>query len=182
MGLGSLAKKPRKLLGVDASTHSFAWALFEGKKLINYGEITFVGKTTFERLADAQRKVYAMRDQLECDEVVIEAATMVANKKTVIMMAYAFGAIISALARPGVNVREVPPITWQYAIANKPLTREEKVQIKKDNPGRKESWLKNEAREIRKRRTMDWVAKNYGVTVDSNNISDAIAIGAVSVR
>jgi hypothetical protein len=35
---------------------------------------------------------------------------------------------------------------------------------------------------MRKQRTMDWVANNFGVVVSSDNVSDAIALGAVAVR
>lgn len=180
--LKDLAKKPTTTLAIDASTNSFAFALFEGKKLVRYGEIDFVGKTVFDRLADAQPKLYSMRNQLSADQVVIEGATYVQNKRTVILLAYCFGAIISAVKRPGADVKEVPPITWQNAIGNKALNKVEKAQLKRDNPDKSESWYKDQAREIRKQRTMDWVAKNFNVVVSSDNISDAIALGAVAVR
>lgn len=182
MGLKSLAKPKKTLLAIDASTNSFAFALFEGKSLVKYGEITFAGKGIFDRLSDAQQKVFGMRDELKADEIVIEGATYVQNKRTVILLAYCFGAIISALARPGVEVREVPPITWQNAIGNKALNKVEKAVLKKANPDKSDNWLKNEAREIRKKRTMDWVAKTFNVVVSSDNITDAIALGAVAVR
>jgi Holliday junction resolvasome RuvABC endonuclease subunit len=120
MGLKDLAvKDDKRVLAIDASTNSFAFALFEGTKLVKYGEIDFVGKTVFDRLADAQIKLSAMKDHLEADEIVIEGATYVQNKRTVILLAYCFGAIISAVKRPGAEVIEVPPITWQNAIGNK---------------------------------------------------------------
>lgn len=182
MGLEKLNHKHERVLSVDASTNSFAFALFVKKKLVKWGEIHFEGKTVFDRLADAQRKVYAMRDELEADLIVIEGAVYVQNKRTVILLAYTFGAIISALARPGVVVEEISPMTWQNAIGNKALSKTEKAKMEADQPGKSKSWYSNQSREIRKQRTMDWVAKTFKVGVDSDNISDAIALGAVAVR
>jgi hypothetical protein len=117
-----------------------------------------------------------MKDYLQADLVVFESAIYVQNKKTVILLAYAFGAVISALINNGAKIEEVSPLAWQNYIGNKPLTKAEKAAIEKDNPGKSKSWYQNKNREFRKQRTMDWAEAEYGIKVDSDNVSDAIGV------
>lgn len=164
------------VLGVDASTNSFAFCLYGKDGPIKWGEVNFKGRTVFERLAYGQRNVAAMKDHLKADLVVFEGAIYVQNKKTVILLAYAFGAIISALINNGAEVKEVSPLQWQNFIGNKTLTKAEKETIKNANPGKSTSWYSNKNREFRKGRTMAWVKQTFGISVDSDNVSDAIGI------
>lgn len=164
------------VLGVDASTTSFAFCLYGKDGPIRWGEVKFKGSSVFERLAYGQRYIAAMKDHLEADIVVFESAIYVQNKKTVILLAYAFGAVISALINNGAKIEEVSPLQWQNYIGNKPLTKAEKEAIKRDNPGKSASWYSNANREFRKKRTMDWASAEFGITVQSDNVSDAVGV------
>jgi Holliday junction resolvasome RuvABC endonuclease subunit len=178
MGIGSLtkeAKEIRTVLGIDASTNSLAFCLYGADGPIKWGEIKFSGRTTWERLADGQSKMDEVRD-LSPDLIVFESAVFVQNKKTVVLLAYSFGALVAAIMGDGKSVEEIPPVTWQHAINNKPFTKDEKAAVAKENPGKSASWLSNKIREMRKQRTMDWVENNYGIKAENDNISDAIAI------
>lgn len=168
-----------KTLGLDCSTKSMAWSIFEDKELLSHGEILFTGKDTFARLHDGQAKVHAIRHLLKTDIVYIEGATYVQNKHTVILLAYCFGAILAALHHDGVEIKEITPSSWQSKIGNKMLTQSEKDAIIKANPRKTASWYKNAYRLARKEKTKVWVLDNFGVTVVNDNCSDAIAIGAV---
>ena len=172
--------QPKRIMGADCSTQSFAFSIFDEKRLESYGEIFFDGPTVFHRLADAQRKIRALSLDLNVDMVYIESAVYVQNKRTVILLAYAFGAIMAALIDNGANdVEEIRPMDWQRAIGNPPLTKAEKQKIDKENPDRSASWLKNKYRNHRKQRTIDWVNNKFGITIESDNVADAIALGAV---
>lgn len=164
------------VLGVDASTNSFAFCVYGKDGPIKWGEVMFKGNTVFERLAYGQRHIAAMKEHLQADLVVFESAIFVQNKKTVILLAYAFGAVISALINNGSKIEEVSPLQWQHFIGNKPLTKAEKEAIKDASPGKSASWYSNKNREFRKQRTMDWVEKNFGIKLESDNVSDAIGI------
>jgi Holliday junction resolvasome RuvABC endonuclease subunit len=181
MGIGSLnnSKRVGSVLGIDASTNSFAYCWYGAAGPIEWGEITFSGKTVWERLADGQAKVAALRESLDFDLIVFESAVFVQNKKTVVLLAYSFGALVASIMQDGRAVEEIPPVTWQHAISNKPLTKQEKEQLKLDYPNKTASWYSNKSREIRKQRTMDWVKNNFNIDVKSDNISDAIAISHV---
>lgn len=167
------------VLGIDASTNSVAYSLIKNGELANYGEVQFSGGNVFERLADAQAKISKIKKQLKADIVVIESAVYVQNKKTVILLAYAFGAILSAIVDKGAKVEELSPTEWQFAIGNKVLSKTEKEAIQKEYPDKSKSWYSAKYRETRKMRTMKWVKDNYDVDADTDNVSDAIAISHV---
>lgn len=182
MGIFKETKEVTRVMGADCSTQSFAFAIFNGDKLESWGEIKFNGNNVFERLADGQSKVRAMKDILNVDKVVIESAVFVQNKKTVILLAYAFGAIIAALINSGCIVVEANPIAWQRFIGNKALTKIEKQAIMDENPGKSKSWYSNKNRDFRKQRTRKWVEQEFGVDIDNDNVTDAVGLGYYGVN
>lgn len=178
MGLKNIKKveSVNTVLGVDASTNSFAFCLYGKDGPIKWGEVNFKGNSVFERLAYGQRHISAMKEHLEADLVVFESAIYVQNKKTVILLAYAFGAVISALINNGSRIEEVSPLQWQNFIGNKALTKAEKEAIKNEFPGKSASWYSNKNREYRKSRTTAWVEREFGISLDSDNVSDAFGV------
>ena len=92
MSLAKLVKpKDYKVLGVDASTNSFAFCLIQNKKPIKWGEIVFQGSDVYERILDAKRKIKALKRHIDYDFVAIEAAVSVKSVATGLKMAYIFG-------------------------------------------------------------------------------------------
>lgn len=182
MSIYEVIKKPDavRVMGADCSTNSFAFSIFDNGELVQFGEINFYGNTVFERLADGQDKIRALREKLDVDYVAIESAVFVQNKKTVILLAYSFGAIIAALINSGARVVEVAPMTWQNYIGNKVLTKAEKTAIMEETPGKSKSWYSAAFRNFRKQRTAKWVADTFGYEVESDNVTDAIALGWVA--
>ena len=49
-------------MGIDASTNSMAYCIFDGDKVVEYGEIFFTGADLYDRLLDAKRKVKALKE------------------------------------------------------------------------------------------------------------------------
>jgi Holliday junction resolvasome RuvABC endonuclease subunit len=174
--------RAQRVMGVDCSTKSIAFGLLNGEEFEKCGEITFDGGTVFERAHDAFRKTSALFEEFNPDFVAIEAAIMVRSTSVAIKMAYVFGAVIVALLQNGAKVIEVPPISWQSFIGNKVLTKAEKDAIKKEFPGKSASWYQNKGRLLRKQRTMDFVKDNFGVTVTSDNVGDALGIAWWAVQ
>ena len=178
MSLAKLTKpNANRILGVDASTNSFAFCLLENKKVIKYGEIYFDGADVYERILDAKRKIKTISDMeiFDVDYMAIEAAVMVKSVNTGLKMAYIFGAIIGEILSNNIKVIEVHPITWQSFIGNKNFTKAQKEKVKAENPGKKEAWIKNKIREMRKDMTKDF-AKKHGVDTNSDNVSDSFGI------
>jgi len=179
VGIGKLTKtKAKRVIGIDASTNSLAFAIFEGEKPIRCGEVKFNGSSVPERLVDAKRKTKALVDAgiLKADYIAIEAAIMVRNIQTAIDLAYVYGAIIGELMEFNPKVEKIAPISWQSGIGNPNLKKAEKEKIQSDFPGKSKSWYSNKGREIRKQRTLK-IAQEYFVIPDnSDNVGDAVGI------
>lgn len=168
----------KRVCGIDASTNSLAFAVFEGDEPVICGEVTFNGSTVFERLEDAKRKTAALVSAgiLRADYVAIESAVMVRNIQTAIDLAYVYGAIIGELMAFNPQVHKVAPISWQSGIGNPNLKKAEKEKIQNDFPGKSKSWYQNKGREIRKQRTMDIARNHFNIPSNSDNIGDAVGI------
>lgn len=164
-------------MGLDCSTNSLAFSVFKGKKLIKYGEIFFKGDTVFHRAADARRKMEALSKEFDVSFVAIEKTIFARSIDTAIKMAYVAGTVISCLVENHAEVVEIAPISWQSGIGNPNLTTAEKAKLKVDFPGKSKAWYQNKGREIRKNRTKHWVCKEFGVDIESDNVTDAIGLG-----
>lgn len=191
MGLGQLTKvKASRVIGIDASTKSLAFAIFEDGKPIRCGEVFFKGSTVFERLKDARKKIRILASQgiLNGDYVVIESAIMVRNIQTAIDLAYVYGAILSELSEVVPNLEKVAPITWQSKIGVPNLKKEEREAIQRDFPGKSKTWYQNKGREIRKQRIADFAAQHFSGSMQwedskkTDNVTDAIGIAYYASR
>jgi Holliday junction resolvasome RuvABC endonuclease subunit len=182
MGLGSLAKKKaNRVIGIDCSTKSVAFACFEGDRLVFAGEFKIPGNTFYERLANVRKVTEAVWSHIlsEFEDVgfiAFETAIVVNSARTVIELSYFYGTVISVLLESGAEVFEVAPITWQSHIGNPNLKAHEKQAIKDANPGKSVNWYKNAGRLLRKQRTLDWAKDNYGIETDSDNTGDAVGV------
>jgi Holliday junction resolvasome RuvABC endonuclease subunit len=182
VSLAKLAKpQAHKVLGIDASTNSFAFCLMNEKKPVKWGEITFDGADIYERILDAKRKIKSFKNELDVDFVVIEAAISVKSIHTGIKMAYVFGAIMGELLNDNIRVVEVHPITWQSYLGNKNFTKIEKQAVKDEFPDKSENWYKGKIREIRKSRTIDF-ARTLGINTENDNVADAAGIAWYAVN
>lgn len=176
--LSKLRSKPRRFCAIDASTNTLAFAIFDDKKIIACGKINFSGVTTYEKVMDAAKKTKAFFDKFDFDAIIIEHTVFMNSPKTVAQLATVQGALLGAAAMAGVKkIGSVSPMTWQNFIGNKKLTKEEKAAIVKKNPGKSVSWFKNEERNIRKQRTIDYININYDKQLTDDDVADACAIG-----
>jgi Holliday junction resolvasome RuvABC endonuclease subunit len=179
MGYADLKKrKAGRVIGIDASTQSLAYAIFEDDKPVLCGEVFFEGADIYTRLNDARRKTQALVDTgvLVGDYIGMEAAIAAKSGAVTIKLSYVYGAILGVLMQNKMEVVTVYPITWQTYIGNPLIKKEEKEQMRVDFPDKKASWYQNEGRKRRKQRTLDF-ARNY-FTIDSNsdNVGDAVGI------
>lgn len=175
--------KGSRVLGVDASTQSIAFCLFDGNTPIYYGEIGFDGADVYERMLDAKRKIRALRPEIfkQLDYVAIEAAVVVKSVHVGIKMAYMFGVIMSEILEDNTKVIEVHPISWQSYIGNKNFTKAEKDAVKNDFPGKSENWYKAKIRDIRKHKTLQYMSEK-GIITDSDNVADAAGLAWYAVN
>ena len=173
--------KPKTILAIDASTNSLAFAIFEEDKLLQFGKINFHGATAYDKVIDAGEKTRAFFKMFRnIDAIVIEHTVFMNSPKTAADLALVQGALLGAA---GIKlIRSVAPITWQMYIGNPKLTKQELADIKKNNPGKTDSWLKNYSREFRKQRTIKLIDVYYDRPVTDNDVADAIGIGHYAVN
>ena len=179
-------KLPKTICAIDASTNSLAFAIFDTqeKTLKSVGKINFKGKDTYEKVMDAGQKVKAFLDIYEGFEaIVIEHTVFMNSPKTAADLALVQGAILGAAGQSGTKViGKVAPITWQNFIGNKKISKDEKLFIKSQNPGKSESWLKSYERELRKQRTISFINMQYDRTITDNDVADACGIGHWAIK
>jgi Holliday junction resolvasome RuvABC endonuclease subunit len=174
-------KLPRTICAIDASTNSLAFAIFdtEQKTLESVGKITFKGNNTYEKVMDAGQKVKLFLDMYGGFEaIVIEHTVFMNSPKTAADLALVQGAILGSAGQSGTKtIGKVAPITWQNFIGNKKISKDEKLFIKSQNPGKSESWLKSYERDLRKQRTINFINMQYDRTITDNDVADACGIG-----
>jgi hypothetical protein len=182
--LSSLTNKPNKILAIDASTNSLAFALFSGKELQSFGKIKYSGITTYDKVLDAGKKTKAFLEAYGgADAIVIEHTVFMNSPKTAADLALVQGALLGAAGMTGVSqIKAVAPITWQNFINNKKLTKEEKFLIKKQYPDKSDSWLKTYERNLRKEKTINYINIQYDKLVSDNDVADAIGIGHYAIN
>lgn len=169
---------PETICSIDASTTSIAFAIFSNKQLVTYGKVKFEGSNTYRKVGDAARKCLSLFKQFKIDSIVIEHTVFINSPKTAADLALVQGAMLGAAQINGIKVAgSVNPITWQSYIGNTKLSAVEKQQLRKDNPGKSESWYKGQEREIRKNKTIHFVNTYYDKPVTDNDVADAIGIG-----
>jgi hypothetical protein len=91
--------------------------------------------------------------------------------------------MLGAAAQNGIRIAgSINPITWQIYLGNGKLTKEEKLGIQAETPGKSASWYKNREREFRKQRTINVVNIIYDKSVTDNDVADAIGIGHYAIN
>ena len=177
MKLASLIKtKANRVLGIDASTSSIAFCLMEDDVPLKWGKINLVGEDIYEKIYDAKNKMSIMLEELKSDYIVVEGAILVRSADAVIKLSYVYGVVIAELMSTGASVITISPSSWQAYIGNKNPTKEEKAAIKIKNPGYAESWYKNQLRNMRKQRTVDYFNKKYNLNVTDFDVADSFGI------
>lgn len=175
--------KSNNFVSIDANTTSIAFAYWENEELQYVGKIFWEGKTNYEKVADAAKKLSAAFQKVaKTETVVIEHTVFMNSPKTAADLALVQGAILAALSTAGVSeIKSINPIAWQTFIKNGRLTTPEKQLIRNEFPGKSDAWYKNKEREFRKQRTIEFVSKRYDRTVTDNDIADAIGIGHYAI-
>ena len=170
--------KPKNICSIDASTNSLAFAIFEDKNLKAFGKINFTGSNTYDKVGDATKKCLVFFKQFKIDAIVIEHTVFINSPKTAADLALVQGGMLGAAQVNGIRIAgSVNPITWQSFINNGKLGNVEKLELRKNNPGKSDSWYKGQEREIRKNKTIHFVNTYYDKSVSDNDVADAIGIG-----
>lgn len=177
MGLGDLLKKdpPEIIMGVDASTKSYAFSVIKNGKVTCKKKILFNGNTLNERLRAAALGVEEMIVKSP-DKVFIESAVYINNRQVVINLAYFYGVLMGGMARHGIDVELVAPISWMSHIGNPNFTESEKKDFKEVYDDLSKTALKNKMRQCRKERTVRLVNEQFGMKISDFDVADSLGI------
>jgi Holliday junction resolvasome RuvABC endonuclease subunit len=174
---------PNKIITVDASTTSIAYAVFEDKKLILNGKVEFLGKNVYQKISSAIGSVVDVIKDIAPEALVIERAIFINSPKTMSELSMVQGAILAGASLAGIKIfKGTNPIAWQTYIGNGKVTKDAKLLMRKENPERSESWYKQHEREARKQKTINFININYDLEITDNDIADAIGIGHYALR
>jgi Holliday junction resolvasome RuvABC endonuclease subunit len=180
VSLGKINPQPEIVCSIDASTNSLAFAIFENKKLVTCGKINFNGKDIFAKVRDAARKTGALFNHFKIDAIVIEHTVFMNSPKTMNDLAMVQGALLGS---SGINkVKTINPIAWQTFIGNGKLSKDAKLLLRTQNPGKSDSWYKGHERDFRKQKTINFVNVNYDKAINDNDVADAIGIGHYAIN
>lgn len=178
VNLSKFANIPNKIISIDASTNNIAYAVFENKKLIATGKVEFSGKDVYQKISSAIDVVFIAIKELAPDALVIERAIFINSPKTMSELSMVQGAILAGASLAGVKIfKGTNPIAWQTYIGNGKITKDAKLKMRSDYPGKSESWYKQHERETRKQKTINFININYDLDVTDNDIADAVGIG-----
>ena len=177
MTLASLVKtKASRVLGIDASTSSIAFCLMENNVPLKWGKIDLVGQDIYEKIYNAKVRMRLMLEDLSSDYIAVEGAILVRSPDAVIKLSYVYGVVIAELMSTGAKVITISPSSWQAFIGNKNPTKDEKSEIRLKNPGYAESWYKNQLRNMRKQRTVDYFNSKYNLEINDFDVADSFGI------
>lgn len=178
VNLNKFVSVPNKIIAIDASTTSIAYAVFENKKLILNGKVEFSGKNVYQKISSAIDSVVDVMKKINAEALVIERAVFINSPKTMSELSMVQGAILAGASLAGIKIfKGTNPIAWQTYIGNGKITKDAKLLMRKTNPGRSESWYKQFEREVRKQKTINFININYDLEISDNDIADAIGIG-----
>lgn len=177
MSLATLKKHhASKVLGIDASTASVAFCLFEDGVPTKMGKLPIVGADIFEKVKDANTKAKTIATLCSPDYVAVEQAVMVKSADAGLKIAMVVGSILAAILKPETKVITVAPVQWQSFIGNKNPTKADKLAIQQEFPGKSLTWYKNTIRERRKQKTMDFFNNKFSKHISDNDVGDATGI------
>jgi len=183
VNLSNFTNKPNRIVSIDASTSNIAYAIFDGQDLVRSGKAEFSGTNIYKKISSAVEIVYEVVKQMNVDALVIERAVFINSPKTMSELSMVQGAILAGASLAGVKIfKGTNPVAWQSFIGNKVLTKMEKLDIVSRYPEKSKSYYKVVERDIRKKRTINFVNINYDLSIEDNDIADAIGIGHYSLR
>lgn len=183
--LSEIAKiaTPNNFCAIDASTNSMAFAYFINHELQSFGKIIFHGEKIYDKLGDTAQKVRSFFKSYPAENILIEKTIFANSPLVAANLALSQGALIGAAKLGGVNnVYGVTPIAWQSYIGTRLLTTDEKDAIRKKNPGKSNSWYKNQEREKRKNKTISTINNKFNINVSDNDVADACGIGMYALN
>ena len=148
-----------KLLAFDQSTAKTGWAFFIDNQLDDYGVFNKAKiKDTPERIRSMFLEIITKIEELNPDKVIVEAVQQQASPATSMMLSQLQGMIIGYLYEHGIPVESPMPTQWRHLLG---FTQGKGVK-----------------REELKEQSIQYVNEIFGIETASDDMAEAICIGA----
>lgn len=168
------------LVSFDINTKYIAYAVFDGVhgiELKEYGRLQ-LQHTVEDRVASAAEVVYNKFIDYDIPVVLYENGYLANSPKILMELSKVTGSIIGGMKLTGTTkFIAIPPITWQVGIGVGPTSTGDMAKLRKHYSNRSTSWVKNKNRENRKQLIIDFVNKEYGLSLTMKENDEADAIG-----
>lgn len=159
------AKVEMKIIGVDASSKSFGYSIFEDKQLVSYGCLTASSTDLIKRINKILKEFEdVLSSNKDTKKIIMEEVIPIVgkNNKTYKALMWLQGAVAIMVHDkfPNIKIEYIYPSSWRSNCSiktGKSITRE---QLKKAD--------------------IDFVKKKYGIDVN-DDIADAIGIAHSSI-
>lgn len=156
-------KNNKIMISFDESTKSTGYAVFEGKKLINYGAIQENSKNVNERVLDILNQVEELiTDTYSPETVVIENVQITMSAPTAKALMGLQFAIELLCYKYNIECVSVRSAHWRKVLG---LSNSPKIK-----------------RAEKKQQAMDYVKNKYGIDEKIDDVTDAICIGESYIK
>lgn len=156
-------KNNKVMISFDPSTKSTGYAVFEGKKLINYGVIQEKSKDMRERVLDMLNQIETLiTETYSPDMVVIENVQITMSTLTAKALMGLQFAIELLCYKYNIEYRLIRPTTWRKILG---LSNSPKIK-----------------RAEKKQQAMEYVKNKYGIDEKIDDVTDAICIGESYIK
>lgn len=180
MSLKNIVKKNswEKMLAIDPSSHSLAWAVIDkNKTVIDTGKIVFdKSKEMPDKFKAIAEEIAVIVKKYNPDVAAIEQSVYIQNFQSSRIISYVIGFTWGMLFTQNVNTIDVNPLTWKPNIGYKNLSNKDKEVLEKNGiKGSIQIKMKNE----RKTRVRQIVSLAFGPEtpgLDDDDIVDALGI------
>jgi Holliday junction resolvasome RuvABC endonuclease subunit len=169
--------KYEKILAIDPSSHSLAWAV------VDVNGVCETGKIDYKAIKDMPTRIQTINKELEeiiiankPTHAVIEQSVYIQNFQSSRVISYIIGCAMGVIVRNNITVEDVNPLIWKKGIGYKNLTKQDREELENNNvSGNAQIKFKKE----RKERVREIVALRYGKDtpgLDDEDIVDALGI------
>ena len=160
------------IFGIDASTKSTGYSVFDGKKLMEYGVIKS-NKEILIRILEISNQLESLFDKYNPEIVYIEDVPLssAVNRRVAEYLLLLQGCILRICLLHNINFIQLEPSNWRRLVGlNSSRKREEQ----------KESAIKlvNETYSLEYK----WIDKKYDEKTGNSDICEAILIGMAGIR
>lgn len=163
-----------KYLGIDASSTSTGWALFDDDKLLTYGVIKPDGDDWRERIANQGPILSKIINRYKPDRIIMEDVPLKSvNPKVLVILGAVQGFIYGLVAQYHTEIHFVSPSTWRSPLELYDGTRE---GTKRKELKRKSVELANELFGL----SLKYISPNSKFNED--DISDAILVAYSQIK